>query len=51
MFKILDSICFSESTINFIEWINNYHSQVNKIISPFLEGKALDWLIKSTQAI
>ena len=44
-------ICTNLLTDKELEWINNYHSQVNKIISPFLEGKTLDWLRKSTQAI
>ncbi len=40
--KILDSICFSESTINFIEWINNYTLEpIGSILKLFLINKKI----------
>ena len=44
-------VCIDLLTDKELEWVNNYHSQVNKIISPFLKDKDLNWLRKSTQAI
>ncbi|BFM12396.1 aminopeptidase P family protein [Simiduia litorea] len=34
-----------------IEWVNNYHLQVAKVIGPLLSGADLDWLKQVTQAI
>ncbi|XVE89684.1 hypothetical protein DITRI_Ditri20bG0015700 [Diplodiscus trichospermus] len=34
-----------------IEWLNNYHSQVWEKVSPLLEGSAREWLWNNTQPI
>ncbi len=34
-----------------ITWLNIYHAQVREKISPFLEGRELDWLHKATQSV
>jgi Xaa-Pro aminopeptidase len=34
-----------------ITWLNIYHAQVREKISPYLEGKELEWLMRATQSI
>ena len=46
--KLID---ISLLTDNEIDWINNYHLEVNKKISPFLKGEALSWLDVSTSKL
>ena len=36
---------------NEIKWLNNYHMQVRKTLSPFLNTKEQDWLRKATQSL
>lgn len=34
-----------------ITWLNIYHAQVREKISPFLEGRELEWLVQATQSV
>lgn len=34
-----------------IEWVNEYHARVRRELSPALEGKELEWLLKNTEPL
>ncbi|MBA0742497.1 hypothetical protein Gogos_015548 [Gossypium gossypioides] len=38
-------------SIEEMEWLNSYHSQVWEKVSPLLEGSARQWLWKNTRPI
>lgn len=49
----IDTRCLEVSLLNEEErrWLNDYHAQVNKRLSPLVEGAALQWLHARTVAI
>ena len=34
-----------------IDWVNNYHKKVRESLSPYLQGKSLQWLINNTEKL
>jgi Xaa-Pro aminopeptidase len=34
-----------------ISWLNQFHIKCRELVSPLLQGEALDWLIRNTEAI
>lgn len=49
----IDTVPLDKTLLNQeeIKWINQYHQMVYELLSPRLEGEALDWLRKHTKAI
>eukprot|EP00252_Welwitschia_mirabilis_P023369 TRINITY_DN6584_c0_g1_i1.p1 TRINITY_DN6584_c0_g1~~TRINITY_DN6584_c0_g1_i1.p1 ORF type:complete len:717 (-),score=142.42 TRINITY_DN6584_c0_g1_i1:201-2351(-) len=46
--KLID---LSLMSIEEVEWLNKYHSEVWEKVSPFVEGYAREWLWRSTQPV
>ncbi|SAI68398.1 aminopeptidase [Bordetella ansorpii] len=49
----IDTRCIELSLLNAeeIAWLNDYHATVRRRVSPLVQGEALDWLIKRTEAL
>ncbi len=47
----LDAIDGNYMTKRDIELLNDYHKKVRNVISPYLKGEELDWLISSTEPV
>lgn len=49
----IDVRCFDLSLLSSSEksWLNDYHSKVRRTLKPLLQGEALAWLLKRTEAI
>lgn len=49
----IDTRCIEHSLLSRqeVDWLNRYHTEVRQRLSPLVSGAALDWLMRSTEAI
>ena len=49
----IDVRCIDRSLLRSdeIDWLNQYHATVRERLSPLVDGAALDWLLRRTQAL
>ncbi len=49
----IDTRCIEHSLLSRqeVDWLNRYHAEVHQRLSPLVSGAALDWLMRSTEAI